>query len=304
MCDHNCSRETVLHAKSTTSKYAALRSAHRAAISILMSAAVLLPAVVPNVQGAAPTPQSSADTRIVKGRILVAPKAGLSIAQLDRILAGHGGKRKQHLTAINVHVIELPATANEMAVVKALKSNPNIKFAEPDGVLLPRLYVNEPYYSQEWHLPKISATSAWDTRTGGGVTSAILDTGTDPTHPDLIAQVVPGWNTYDNNNNSADVYGHGTATAGTAAAAGNNSVGVSGVAFGSKIMPIRITGTAGYGYYSTMASGITWAADHGARVASISFLGVTASSTVLSAAQYMRSKGGVVVAPAGNTGER
>jgi hypothetical protein len=51
-----------------------------------------------------------------------------------------------------------------------------------------------------------------------------------------------------------------------------------------------------------MASGITWAADHGARVASISFLGVTASSTVISAAQYMRSKGGVVIAAAGNTG--
>ncbi len=115
-----------------------------------MVAAVLLPTVVPNAQGAAPTAQlptvqSSATTRIVKGRVLVQPKAGLSTAQLDRILAGHGGKRKQHLTAINVHVVELPATANEMAVIKALKSNPNIKFAEPDGVLDPSLFVNDPY---------------------------------------------------------------------------------------------------------------------------------------------------------------
>ena len=308
MRDYNCLPGSVSLVTLTASKHVALCLVRRgAAASILMAAAVLLPPVVPNAQGAAPTAQtptvqSSATMRIVKGRVLVQPKAGLSTAQLDRILAGHGGKRKQHLTAINVHVVELPATANEMAVIKALKSNPNIKFAEPDAVLAPSLYVNDPYYGQEWHLPKIGATTAWDTRTGGGITIAILDTGTDPAHPDLIPQFVPGWNAYDNNNNTGDVYGHGTMTAGTAAAAGNNSVGVSGVAFGSKIMPIRITDTSGYGYYSTMASGITWAADHGARVASISFLGVTASSTVISAAQYMRSKGGVVIAAAGNTG--
>ena len=302
MCDHNCPRGIVSLAKLTASKYAVLRSARRTAISFLTAAAVLLPPVAANAQGAAPTAQSSATMRIVKGRVLVGPRAGLSAAQLDRILAAHGGKRVQHLTAINVHVVELPATANEMAVVKALRANPHIKFAEPDAVLDPSLSVNDQYYSQEWHLPKIGVPAAWDTRTGTGVTIAILDSGVDAAHPDLTAQLVPGWNTYDNNNNTADVYGHGTQTAGTAGAAGNNTIGVASVAFGAKIMPIRITDTSGYGYYSTMASGITWAADHGARVASISFLGVTASSTVLSAAQYMRSKGGVVVAAAGNTG--
>ena len=126
--------------------------------------------------------------------------------------------------------------------------------------------------------------AAWDTRTGGGVTIAILDSGVDTTHPDLEAQLVPGWNAYDNNSDTSDVFGHGTQVAGTAAAAGNNSIGVAGVAFGAKIMPIRVTDTSGMGYASSMANGLTWAADKGARAANLSFQGVSGSSTVLSAA--------------------
>jgi len=95
MRDHNCPSGFVALVTLTTSKHAALSSTRRAARTFLMVAAVLLPTVVPNAQGAAPTAQlptvqSSATTRIVKGRVLVQPKAGLSTAQLDRILAGHG----------------------------------------------------------------------------------------------------------------------------------------------------------------------------------------------------------------------
>jgi subtilisin family serine protease len=157
------------------------------------------------------------------------------------------------------------------------------------------------YYSSAWHLPKIGAQTAWDYTQGNPVTIAILDTGVDTTHPDLQPQLVAGWNFYDNNSNVSDVYGHGTSVAGVAAAAGNNSIGVTSVSFKSKIMPMRVTDTQGYGYYSLMAQAITSAADKGARIANISFLGVSASSTVDSAAQYMRSKGGVVVVSGGNT---
>jgi hypothetical protein len=79
-------------------------------------------------------------------------------------------------------------------------------------------------------------------------------------------------------------------------------VGGTGVAFKSRIMPIRVTDTQGYGYVSAMASGLVWAADNGARVANLSFRNVCLHSTILSAAQYMRSKGGVVTGSAGNTG--
>ena len=121
----------------------------------------------------------------------------------------------------------------------------------------------------------------------------------DGTHPDLVPNLVPGWNTYDNNSNSADVYGHGTEVAGTVAASGNNGMGVASVAFGCKLMPVRISDTSGLGYSSTVASGLTWAADHGARVANISYE-FTGDSAVDSAAQYFDSKGGVVTVSAGN----
>ncbi|MCW5619758.1 MAG: S8 family serine peptidase, partial [Burkholderiales bacterium] len=121
-------------------------------------------------------------------------------------------------------------------------------------------------------------------------------------HPDLAAQMVSGWNFYNNNSDTSDVYGHGTKVAGAAAAAGNNAIGVVGVSWRSKIMPIRVTDTAGYGYSSAIANGIVWAADRGARVVNLSFRNVAGDSMVIDAANYMRSKGGVVVAAGGNTG--
>jgi thermitase len=123
----------------------------------------------------------------------------------------------------------------------------------------------------------------------------------DPTHPDLAAQLVPGYNFYDNNTDTHDVFHHGTMVAGVAAAIGNNGVGVAGVAMNSKIMPIRVSDVNGYAYWSTLSSGLTYAADHGARVANMSYQ-AHLSSSVASAAQYMQSKGGLAVNSAGNTG--
>jgi subtilisin family serine protease len=132
-----------------------------------------------------------------------------------------------------------------------------------------------------------------------GIIIAIADTGVDGTHPDLLPNLVPGWNVVDRNSNSADVHGHGTQVAGAAAAAGNNLIGVAGVAWRCRIMPIRVSGLDGMAYDSDIATGITWAADRGARVVNVSY-DVTGSSTVSSAARYMNGKGGVVTISAGN----
>lgn len=264
------------------------------------AAAALLAAAVGTAfaQARAPHPE-----RFVAGRVLVQPRPGLSLAELDRIVTPHGGRRGQAIRQVNVHVIELPPQANAPAVAEALSRNRHIKFAELDGVLNPSFYPNDPQYPYGWHLPKIGTPMAWDSTQGNGVTIAILDSGVDRAHPDLEAQLVPGWNFYDNNDNVTDVYGHGTPVAGIAAAAGNNSIGVTSVSFRSRIMPMRVTDSSGMGYYSLMASALIAAADNGARVANISFLGVSLSSTVDSAAQYMRGKGGVVVTSGGNTGD-
>ena len=235
-----------------------------------------------------------------KGRILVAPNAGLSDEDFAAVLAPHGGKSLGKVRGLNVHVVELPANANEEAVASALAHNPHVKFAEVDSIVSSTAITNDPILPQEWQISKIGASTAWNTATGAGIVVAVLDSGVQSNHPDLQANLVPGWNIYNNNNLTTDVNGHGTAVAGTIAAVGNNGIGVAGVAYRAKIMPVRISDAACNTTLSLVASGITWAADHGADIANVSYSNLYKSSTVISAATYLRNKGGETVVSANN----
>jgi len=250
-------------------------------------------------QALAATAGIGARPAFASGHILVA-KAPTS-ADTDFLTAlAQRGSSLGKLRGLEIHVVNV-RPGDEQASVTQLLRNPHVQFAELDVLVQPSATVNDPNFSSEWHLPTIGASTAWDIALGSGVTIAILDTGVDGTHPDLAPRLVPGWNFYDNNSNTSDVYGHGTAVAGTAAAAMNNGIGVAGVAGNANIMPVRISDPTGYALWSTIAQGLTWAADHGARVANISYA-VANSATVISAANYFRSKGGVVAVAAGNTG--
>lgn len=237
----------------------------------------------------------------VKGRLLVAPRAGLPELEFERALKPVNARSKGRFKQTHTHVIELPPGMDEVKAMQILKKDRRLKYVELDMALAPSASVNDPAYSNSWALPKIQAPTAWDTANGSGVTIAILDTGVNGNHPDLAANMVPGRNIFDNNTDTTDVHGHGTSVSGAAAMVGNNGAGSAGVAWGAKIMPVRISGLDGYAYYSTIAQGINWAADNGARVANVSY-GVSGSASVQSAANYMRSKGGVVVVAAGNSG--
>ena len=236
-----------------------------------------------------------------RGRILVMPRAGLSDHEFAKALAPHGGRGRK-VGQSDLHIVELPAHASEKAVVERLSKHPHIKFAELDRAFKSNFVANDPYLGSAWHLNKVNAPAAWDLGQGSGVTVAILDSGVEASHPDLAAQMVPGYNFFDNNNNTADVYGHGTAVAGVAAAASNNGVGVAGMAGQARIMPLRVSDTNGWGYTSTISQAITYAADHGARIANASFGGIAGSASIQNAAQYMKNKGGLVFVSAGNNG--
>jgi subtilisin family serine protease len=238
----------------------------------------------------------------VPGRLLVQPKPGLPDSELAKILKVHGGKSVGKIEGIDVHIVHLPVNASEKAVAALLAKNPHVKFAERDMVMSYEATANDTYFANGWQLTKTGATTAWDTSTGTGVVIAILDSGIDLDHPDLVGQILPGWNFYSGNSDLTDVTGHGTQVAGTAAAATNNGAGVASIAGGAKILPLRITDPTGSALYSTMATATTYAADHGARVANISYGGARSSSTVQSAASYMKSKGGLVTVSAGNAG--
>ena len=235
------------------------------------------------------------------GRLLLLPRAGVAENALADIVHVPGS-RIERLGRSELRLVHLPAGISETTVQSRLARHPGLKFAELDRRLPPALVANDPYLGSEWHLPVIKAAAAWDQSQGAGITIAILDSGVLATHPDLSSRLVAGWNFYDNTSDTADATGHGTSVAGAAAAATNNGTGVAGVAGAAKIMPIRVSDATGYAYYSTIAQGVTYAADHGARVANASFSGVFTSSAVDSAGQYLKSKGGLLMVAAGNNG--
>jgi thermitase len=243
--------------------------------------------------------------QFVAGRVLVKFRSEVLPDQTGQVIAALGARDANEIPHIGVHVLELPYQANEMAFVHAFQERPEVEFAELDRLLpVQQMIPNDPYYSNPnaWHLQKISAPDGWAINTGSSeIIIAILDTGVDGTHPDLAANMAPGWNIYNNNADTSDVMGHGTLVAGTAAASSNNGIGVASVAWGCRIMPVRIADSSGFASVSDVASGLTWAADHGARVANISF-NATGYSTVSSAAKYFQNKGGIVTVAAGNDG--
>ena len=169
----------------------------------------------------------------------------------------------------------------------------------------------------------IKAAQAWDITTGSpNVTIAIIDTGVDYTHPDLAANIwtnkgeipgngidddhngyiddVRGWNFAYKTNDPMDDYGHGTGCAGIADAVGNNGIGVTGVAWNCKIMPVKVLDSQGSGSEKWLVNGIKYAADNGANVISMSIGGFSNSTTLRDAINYAYSKGVFICAAAGN----
>ena len=163
---------------------------------------------------------------------------------------------------------------------------------------------SDPQRSNQWDLTKIRTPDAWPASTGAGVTVAVVDSGVDAAHPDLAGQVLPGVDLVaGTSGTSTDPNGHGTHVAGTIAALTGNGVGIAGIAPDVKILPVRTQNANGSGMMSTVATGITWAADHGAHVINMSLGGTSQVSAVTNAIAYARSKGVVVVASAGNSRE-
>jgi subtilisin family serine protease len=149
----------------------------------------------------------------------------------------------------------------------------------------------------------IGAEAAWDKidlvqRTP--VTVAILDTGVNSNHVDLKDNIVPGWDFADDKQNTNDLVGHGTHVAGIVAGQNNNGIGITGIAKGSKIMPIKVLDDEGNGDDANIVEGIKYATDHGAQVISMSLGGPGSSEALQDAINYATNHGVSVVVAAGN----
>ncbi|MGW6827258.1 type VII secretion-associated serine protease mycosin [Streptomyces massasporeus] len=175
--------------------------------------------------------------------------------------------------------------------------------------------------AQQWALDAMNTEQAWQTTKGGGITVAVLDTGVEADHPDLAGNVLTGRDLVGFGAEPGDRAWarHGTAMAGIIAGHGHgpgNADGVLGIAPEAKILPVRVILEDGDSSRAkarstrgnALAEGIRWAADHGADVINLSLGDDSASAhpepSEDQAVQYALKKGVVVVASAGNGGEK
>ena len=153
-------------------------------------------------------------------------------------------------------------------------------------------------FHKQWYLPTIRAPQAWQITSGGSdVLVAVLDSGIDQTHKDLAGKVVASIN-FTQSPTVDDLYGHGTHIAGIIAA--DDDVGIVGLAYNCSLMNVKVCEDDGSCDSATVAEGIIWAVDNGAKVVNMS-LTITKTSPILEdAVDYAWDKGAVVVAAAGN----
>lgn len=212
-----------------------------------------------------------------------------------------GARLVSENASIGACLVDLPVGMNVEHAARFYRSLRNVEYAEPNYILQTKLVPNDPAYGQQYGLAKMQCAAAWDLSTGDpGVVIAIVDTGVQLNHGDLAAKIVPGYDFVNGDTSADDDNGHGTHCAGIAAAVTNNGVGIAGVGFQCKIMPVKVLNAQGSGTISNVANGITWAVDNGAKVVSLSLGGSSGSQALQSAVDYAWNNGVVVVAAAGN----
>ena len=216
--------------------------------------------------------------------------------------------------------------------VKALGDVAGVQYAEANRYRETYAVPNDPSFGSQWGLSKINCPAAWDRTTGApGIVVAVIDTGVDLDHPELAPLLVPGTDMVDlgptptppagfrfegdfqgRDNVPQDEVGHGTHVAGTIACLSNNTVGVAGVTWNCRVMPVRVlarivnianpSDVRGTGSAADIAAGIRWAVDNGARVLNLSLGGTSDTMVERDAIAYAIAHGVVVCAAMGNGG--
>jgi len=163
---------------------------------------------------------------------------------------------------------------------------------------------NDPLRGKQTYLDRIRIDAAWASTPAGNkpIIVAIVDTGIDLEHPDLVDNLIPGINLIDNNQPPQDDYGHGTNVAGILGATTGNDIGIAGIARNIRMMPIKALASDGYGGEKELGEGIRYAVDHGAQIVLLS-LGLNKQSKYMEdIVKYAESKNVLLVAAVGNEG--
>ena len=290
--------------------------------------------------------QADSDRLIIKYRASKFEAKQLSTQQMQRLSASAGMELRQvRQLATGAHLLKLGDKVSEGymdSIIAQLASDPNIEYIEKDTRFFPLFTPNDAFYNEQWHYYEntggLNVDAAWDITNGAGAVVAVIDTGYRP-HVDLNDNLLPGYDmissvtvAQDGNGRDSNALDpgdwepanacfpgsppsnsswHGTHVAGTVAAETNNGIGVAGVAFGAKVVPIRALGRCG-GFLSDIADSVIWGAGgsvsgvpanaNPADVLNLSLGGGgPCSFTMQSAINTARSLGATVVAAAGNS---
>lgn len=213
-----------------------------------------------------------------------------------------------------------------LELIDELSARPDVLYAEPNYLKSIAKTPNDELYPFQWHYEAMNLPAAWDITdgTGGDVTVAVVDTGS-LAHPDLQGVFVGGYDFVSDAVNGGDGDGydadptdlgqdssyHGTHVAGTVAARSNDGVGVAGVSWGARVLPVRTLGVTGGGSNTDTVNGVLWAAGepvagvpvnpNPAQVINLSLGGeAPCSGLEQEAFDRVRAKGVTVVVAAGN----
>lgn len=279
------------------------------------------------------------EQEFVEDRILVKLETGVPDRVLESLNARNGARNKERLPGTSVRVVTLPENLPVKAAVQRYEETPGVAYAEPDYLLTPaQMTPDDPGYAQMYALNNtgqtggtpdadIDAPAAWQTTTGGPQTVvAVIDSGVDIDHPDLRDNIwrnvdeVPGNGRDDDGNgyvddvngwdffhgdasvyDAADGDEHGTHVAGTIAAVGDNSTGVTGVSWRAQVMPLKFIGPNG-GPTSAAIKAIDYALAEGVDISNNSWGGGYYSQALRDAISRADAAGHLFVAAAGNGG--
>ena len=314
------------------------RPSLRTAFVLALAAALGATALVSSASGKSGHP---ATAPAVPGQILVGFKAPVSASAQNEVLARVGAVRKRRFGGIRGALVSVePGSAAQTIRSlerdgRVAYAEPNfvLRTDVPNDPFMTRLWgLDNLGQTVNWSAgapdADIDAREAWSVSTGSpDVVVAVIDTGVELAHPDLAANIwvnegedCPGcrtngtdddgngyvddwrgWDFVNGDNNPTDDMGHGTHVSGTIAAVGNNGLGVAGVTWSTKIMPLKFLSAAGTGTVADAISAILYANANGAAILNSSWGGDEFSQALLDAIEQTDANGALFVAAAGNS---
>jgi len=268
------------------------------------------------------------------------------VRSIEKVFENRRNQADDPFGLSQIYKLTLPEGSDVITIAKEYANDPHVKYAEPNYICHLSFIPNDPDLNEQWSLHNTGQTGgtpdadidgpeAWDIETGSSdIVIALIDSGVDYTHPDLVDNMwinagedlngngiadpedfdgidndengyiddIRGWDFINGNKDPMDVFGHGTFCAGIASAVTNNEIGIAGVCWNSSIMPLQVVDDSGGGggAEDIVGEAIVYAADNGANVLSMSLNYDDEAHFIGDAVDYAYAEGTIIVGSAGN----